>query len=475
MADSLPPYGVTPTGFNTKSFQSIKLAFQQRLYEAFGTIRIDEESVFGQLIGVNTEPLAEEWLALESVFNSLNPNTATDFSLDNIAAYIGIKRLEATATTVVAQLTGVNQTIIPVGSEATAVNVNTVFKLDSQVVLSNLACLAASVDFNFIEGNIYTATINEHVYSYTAQPLDVRATVINALAALINTAAIGVTASLSNDALLVISNDTTKFSILLNVNMFIIYIQDNGNFTAVNKGDIALAAGALVNIQTPISGWISVNNSSPALTGRNLEIDDELRARRARSLKLAGAGTLDAIRARIMNIEGVTAATVSENSTNATVGGLPPHSFESLVLGGTNQLIANAIWGSKPAGIATYGNVTNTIIDKAGKNHTVYFSRPVKLYIYVNVALTKDVSLYPLDGDSVIKAAIVKQIMNLEVGEDVVYQSLYQSIYSVAGITAAVIQIGGSLVETPPVLASVNVVVGASQIAVSDVAKITVA
>jgi hypothetical protein len=60
------------------------------------------------------------------------------------------------------------------------------------------------------------------------------------------------------------------------------------------------------------------------------------------------------------------------------------------------------------------------------------------------------------------------------VGEDVVYQSLYQSIYSVPGITAAVIQIGGSLVETPPTLSSANVTVGASQIAVSDITKITV-
>jgi uncharacterized phage protein gp47/JayE len=474
MADTLPPFGVTATGFNTKSFNSIKLSLQQKLYEAFGTIRIDEESIFGQLIGVFTEPTADEWLALEAVYNSLNPNTATDFSLDNIAAYIGVKRLEATATTVEALLNGVNQTIVPAGSEAIAFGVNTVFKLNEQIVLSNLDCVGAKLDFVFVEGDIYSVTINGHVYSHTAAPLEVKATIIDALVNSINTAEIGVTASNINDILVIVSNNSEAFAILHNENMGFLSIDNYGDFTAVDKGDIPIAAGALITIQTPVSGWISLYNYTPGLTGRNLEIDDELRARRARSLKLAGAGTVDAIRARILNIEGVTAATVSENSTNVTVGGLPPHSFESLVLGGTNQLIANTIWGAKPAGIATYGNVTNTVIDQAGKNHTVYFSRPVKLYIYANITLTKDVGLYPIDGDAVIKDAIVKQITNLEVGEDVVYQSLYQSIYSVPGITAAVIQIGGSLVETPPTLSSANVTVGASQIAVSDITKITV-
>jgi uncharacterized phage protein gp47/JayE len=472
MTDS---YGVVPSGFNTKSFDEIRTSINQLLYEAFGTIRVDEESVFGQLIGVLTEPTAEEWLALESVYNSLNPNTATDFSLDNIAAYIGVKRLEATATTVEAFLTGVNQTVVPQGSEAVALGINTVFKLDNQVVLSNLGCSGIKLDFVFVEGNIYQLTISGHSYSRVAAPLEVKATVVNSLVSSINTSAIGVTATNVNDILTIIINDRTPINVTHNDNMFIVNVAQYANFTASDKGDIALPAGQLTIIQTPIGGWETVYNDSPGVIGRNLEIDDELRIRRERSLKLAGAGTVDAIRARVLNIEGVTAATVSENSTNATVDSLPAHSFETLVLGGLDQLIANAIWVTKPAGIATYGNVTNTIIDTAGKTHIVYFSRPVKLYIYVNVILTKDVSLYPINGDAVIKDAIAKQIMKLEVGEDVVYQSLYQSIYEVPGITAAVIQIGGSLVESPPALSSANVTVGSSQIAVSDITKITIA
>lgn len=473
MAESLIPYGMSAAGFNTKSFNQVKIDLQIKLYEAFGAIRIDEESVFGQLIGVFAEPTAQEWLALEAVYNSLNPDTATDFSLDNIAAYIGIKRLEATATTVIAQLTGVNQTIIPAGSEATAIPVNTVFKLNSEVVIDNAAFIGANLDLDFEVAKVYQVTINNNVFTYTAQPLNVKDTVIDALVSAINTAAIGVTASNSNDRLIILSNSSTTFKLLHNANLSIITITVNGNFTAVDKGAIALPAGALTNIQTPISGWQTITNASPGLIGRNLEIDDELRIRRTRSLKLAGAGTVDAIRARVLNITGVTATSIIENATNAIFGSIPPHSFETLVLGGADQDIANTIWQVKPAGIGTFGNVSLPVLDSAGKAHIVSFSRPVKLYIYATVTLTKN-ALYPLDGDLVIKNGIVKQIMGLEVGEDVIYQSLYQSIYDVPGIISAVIQIGGSLVEIPPVQTSSNVSVDVAQIAVSDITKINI-
>jgi uncharacterized phage protein gp47/JayE len=343
------------------------------------------------------------------------------------------------------------------------------------VVLSNLACEGTKLDFTLVEGSIYQVNINTHIYNHTAAPLEVKATVVNALVVSINTAAIGVTASNINDILTIVSNNNQTFNILHNENMAFVTIAGYGDFTATDKGDIPIAAGTLINIQTPIGGWVSVYNYSPGLTGRNLEIDDELRIRRERSLKLAGSGTIDAIRARVLNVAGVTATSVVENITNATVDGIPAHGFETLVLGGTDQLIANAIWSCKPAGIPTYGNIHITVIDAADKTQMVNFSRPVKLYIYANIALTKDVSLYPVNGDALIKAGIVNQIMSLEVGEDVVYQSLYQSIYNVPGITAAVIQIGGSLVEILPTLSSANVVVGTAQVAVSDIAKITVA
>jgi uncharacterized phage protein gp47/JayE len=475
MADPIN-FGVTATGFNKKTFNDIKTDLQTKLYETFGAIRVDEESVFGQLIGVFSEPTSLEWLALESVYNSLNPDTASGFSLDNIVAYIGLKRLEATATTVVGQLIGLNQTIIPAGSEATAIGVNTVFKLDTDVTLTNLGCMAITLDLEYQDNTLYSVTINNtNIFSYTSQPLDVKATVIDALALAINNGDIGVTAGNINNILVISSNNNIHFSLSHNANLSILALTNNGNFTAVDKGNIPLQSGALTNIQTPVSGWVAVNNNNAGITGRNLETDDELRIRRTKSLKVVGSGTIDAIRARLLNISNVTAASITENINDVTSSeGLPPHSFEALVLGGSDQDIGDTIWSAKPAGIKTYGNVAVNVVDTAGKTQIVNFSRPVKLYIYASIVLTKNMSLYPLDGDSRIKDGIVKQIMALDVGEDVIYQSLYQTVYSIPGVTAATIQIGGSLVETPPTLSSANVVVAASQIAVSDINKINI-
>ncbi len=472
-------YGVTSTGFNAKSFDDIKLSLQEKIVEAFGTIRVNEDSNVGQLISTFTEPTAEEWLALQGVYNSMNPNTATDFSLDNIVSYIGLKRLEATATTFLAELRGVNQTIIPAGSEIIIPSINEVFKLDSQVVLSNTACVRIDLDLDFVVGGVYNIIINNRLFSYTAQPLNVKATVLDALALAIDNAQIGVTANnVVGDYLEIQENNLNLINVTFSSNIRIDDVYKLAQFTAVNKGDIAVAVDEEIEIQTPISGWTEVSDNQPSITGRNIETDDELRIRRSSSLKLAGAGTIDAIRARILNVTGVTAATITENITNTTVGNLPPHSFESLVLGGDNQLIANAIWATKPAGIASIGNVANNIIDASGKIQVVYFSRPVKLYIFVSIVLTKDDNLYPTNGNDVIKQSIAKQINELQVGQTVVYQSLYQSVYKVPGVTSAVIRIGSSLVENPivpPTLSSENIVPAASQIAVTDLTKITIA
>jgi hypothetical protein len=56
-------------------------------------------------------------------------------------------------------------------------------------------------------------------------------------------------------------------------------------------------------------------------------------------------------------------------------------------------------------------------------------------------------TLTQLMVNDVIKSGLVAQIRMLNVSDDVIYQSLYKSVYSVSGIESAVITIGGTLVE----------------------------
>jgi uncharacterized phage protein gp47/JayE len=204
---------------------------------------------------------------------------------------------------------------------------------------------------------------------------------------------------------------------------------------AVNTGPVIALAGTLTKIKTPITGWSGVTNLADALVGTNIETDPELRARRERSVSVAAQAVIDAIYAAVANVPGVEQVAVLENDTNATDGnGLPPHSFAVIASGGTEQDIADQIWLKKPAGITTFGDIAVVVEDSQGFPHTMNFSRPTEIPIFVEVNLTTIPGEYPVDGDDQIKQAIVDYAnLNFVLGDDVIYSRLYTPINSVPG------------------------------------------
>jgi uncharacterized phage protein gp47/JayE len=79
--------------------------------------------------------------------------------------------------------------------------------------------------------------------------------------------------------------------------------------------------------------------------------------------------------------------------------GLPGKSFEIVVNdnnGQANNLdIAQAIYGSKPAGIQTFGSQTVQIADDFGNPYLINFSRPTEVPFYVVVTLQTDLTTNP--------------------------------------------------------------------------------
>lgn len=470
-------YGVTETGFVRKTFDEIREDLGTSLIETYGPLDLTDESWAGNFRDIFSEDVSLLWYCAEAINNANSPDTATGTALDNIASINNIVRQDTTATTVTAQITGTNQTLIPANSQASAIGIPTFFNLTQDIVITNLACLKVQIDVTNIIEPSYILVINSTNITYMTQVDDTKTIIVDGLVNQINTAAIGVTASNVGDILNIESDISTElFSIYIQDGLTVLNITTNANFVAVDKGFIPLPAETLTTIQTPISGWISITNAESGITGRDRETDTELRLRRRESVKLGGAGTVEAIRARLLNVPGVTAVSITENTDLIVVDGIPAKSFQALVLGGLDQDIGDAIWKAKPAGIKAFGNVDVIVTDSTGKEQLVQFSRPVNLYIYVNIDITEDgTNMFPINGVEVITENIANQINLLNVNEDVIYQSLYRSIYSVQGIQAATITIGGTLIElTVPALASANVTVGVAQIAVIDNSKITV-
>jgi uncharacterized phage protein gp47/JayE len=238
--------------------------------------------------------------------------------------------------------------------------------------------------------------------------------------------------------------------------------------TAEVTGPTQVLAGTLTVIETPVTGLTAVTNVEDGTLGRNLETDAELRIRRAETLQKAGAAAIDAIRARLLDLSGVTDVIAFENDTLVTdLAGRPAKSFEMVVNGGDEQLIADTIWAAKAGGIRTYGSETTSVTDSQGIARQINWSRPtlVPIYLIVNIIKTNQ---FPAGGAAEVQSRIVANGNSLGIGNDViVYPGL---ILSVAGIPG-IIDIDILVSKNPTPTLSDNIDILPNEIAVFDLTR----
>lgn len=183
-------------------------------------------------------------------------------------------------------------------------------------------------------------------------------------------------------------------------------------FDATETGPVACAENALV-ISGAVSGWNSIVENAEGVLGRNIETDAELRLRRAAEIANPGSASVPGIAADILNnVPDVISAYVVENSTDATVDSIPPHSIEVIVYGPSSPsaaddlAVAEQIFASKAAGIGTYGNTDNFLTDSQGYDHEIFFTRPV--VVPLEIAIEVDVLAGEYAGDTALAEAIAE-------------------------------------------------------------------
>lgn len=469
--------GLTESGFSPETYSEIANNVFSELKDKLGPINTNDASVIGQTVNVFAIELAKVWYAASEVFNSNFVDTARGVHLDGKALERGIIRLQSTKSTVLATLTGNNQIIIPSGSQISGFGVNTIFSLDEDVVLSNTLCFGAVIEVNNVDLDEYKIILENQNVIYQKQAGDGLHDILTGLSGIINSNWTDIEALISGDYLIIQSTSEEPFdNTYISEGLSLVTITTKAKFTALESGFIPAAAKSLNIINTPVFGWLSVINEEAADTGRDLESDQQLKARIYTTFDATGTATVPAVKARLRNVQGVRSVSVNENNTNVQQGDLPPKSVECVILGGDDNDIAQTVWAVKGGGIEYVGNTTVTIVDSENQVQQVKFSRPVNLYIFVKVQLNlSSGGYYPDDGDERIKQSILDQINKLELNQDVLYQSFYSSVYDVGGVISANITCGGTLIESEiPALTASNINVGSSQIAVSDLTKIII-
>jgi len=481
--------GLSSTGFLKKTLDEVKSEIEEALKTQIGEfINLLPGSVFSQIVGIVSERESLLWDLAEEVYNSQYPDTADGVSLDNVVSLTGTERIAARKSRILEQiLFGTVGTLIPAGTIFDVPgNPTARFETDADVTLIAGTDEVQTITFSAVpdSGTWKLSFDGEEtaVLPFNANAAAVQAA-LNALAGLTG---VTVTGSFAGGFVITFAGADGKqaqplvafaLNTLLNgvtaVTPTIVETtpgvpQGQVSMTAEDFGPIPAFQGTLTNIVTPVTGLTSTKNLADAVVGRDIESDAELRLRRKNELQKAGAGTVEAIRAKLLEVEGVTQAIVFENDDMIPdIDGRDPKSFEAFVQGGDDQDIADAIWLAKGAGIKTVGTEAETVIDSQGLARSINFSRPTIVPIFINIEVTKDFSA-PSNVATLVRDALASYVNSLQIGQDVVvYPSLIIQLQGIPGIVD--VRIGVNTTGSPPLTGSdSNIAIGVAEVAKVD-------
>lgn len=384
-------YGLLSTGFVAEPLAQELADEQAALQAQFGAdIDLSANGPFGQLAGIFSERLATLWQLGQAVYTAAYPDTATGSALDDVSSITGCVRLPANKSQDWVVGVGAVSTVVPVGTVLTSTPNSNSFTTSAAGTIQTLsAWLTATTYVAFTAAGLSAGSLVTNVG--------------NIYACII--AGLSTSGPTGTGATIV---DGTCIWRYLGAGTAAVGIPVLGSTT----GPLTAPAGLLTTIATPVAGLTSVVNPIDASPGRAIETDAALRVRRASLLQASGTAPVQALRAALLKVAGVTTAFVYENPLDVADGnGRPPHSVECVVQGGAALAVATAIWNSKAAGVNTFGGTAQNVTDPAtGTVYPINLTIPTYLQIYVAVTVKKG-STYVTGGagSAAVQAAIVAE------------------------------------------------------------------
>lgn len=396
-------YGPTTAGFVSKPLTTIleelDAALRGILGDSAGTEpdgSIPLRSAAGQLKVLIADREAAMWDLLQAVCASLDPSQATEAQLDALASLTGTVRNQASYSTVDVVCVGTNGTVLPSGRIVREVDTLAQFESTADGTINTLTAWAVSTAYDVGQLVRTSTTVPSRIYYCTV-------------------------AGVSDGSL----PPTDEDAAVIDGTVTWLFVAEGtaalvASCQAVESGPIGATAGSLTDIFTPVDGWTSAVNPLDAAAGSDVETDPTFRARRDAELAGQGGSTPSGILAAVSRVNSgstdplhqpPTAVKVFYNDTDyVDANGLPAHSVEVLVQGGTTADIAQAIFDAIGAGTASYGNTTSNIVDTEGRAQTVNWSRPVEVPIYVTAVVRYDSSAWPEGSEALVAEAAVSAL-----------------------------------------------------------------
>ena len=431
-------YGVTPQGFVPKRLDVITKEIHKDLTKGLGVdTTLNPQSFLNVLVTGFADKIAELWELTQDVYLSQYPSFAEGQSLDNAVQYGGIRRLNEQPTYYPMHCTGIDGTIIPVGTVlSSTTNPAVQFKTYAPGVIGRSSFNRVSIKIAALQNAVYTIGINGDLYSAPGGRDETA--ILQQLADGINgpeyTAQV-------KDGLLIIADTSLQrgSTLLLSENLTTENVTSIVNFGSEEIGKISLPDETITKIVKNVEGFISCTNLIPPIYGRERETDVELRQSYIRRIALRSDRMIESIESAIVdNVQGIITVKAYENDSNVwDEEGRPPHSIEIVADGGGEMEIAREILRKKAGGIQTHGNVKVEVPDLFGKTIPIRFNRPQFVYIWIRVVLTVGRSQpFPPNYADLVKDSLIGQTKALNVGDSVFPQKYIGDIYQcVAGVS----------------------------------------
>lgn len=449
-------YGITPrTSDEILDLMNERLL--SNLSEALGepvVIDTSESSEVGRLNRIFSDRLAALWQETEDIEGSFYISDAFGVSLSKLALLVGFVRKSSTYSVGEIRAFGDDKTVVPAETTYASIRGEEFINI-SDYELTLEACLSfnTTVGVNKI-GREYAITIDLKKYSIISSTDDhyqILSSLASALAAE-PTVTVTLSSDLDEDSFLTVTKIQAPNTVLpmkVEVSSLLLpnTVQVEQQVRAKNKGVVFGDADTVIEILNTVSGLESVYNPSDFELGADMETDDELRARIVNEYHSVGSGTVTSIEAKLGARETVRSVRVDENRLFVTnSGGVPAKSYEVVVAHvEDDEVIAQAIWDTKPASISTHGTTTVVIKDTKGDDQSVKFTNATEKYAHIKVqykTTTDEGELFPVDGEQIIKDAVTEEGDTYQINQDVIGKRFYAPIFeNVEGVSELIVQV----------------------------------
>lgn len=212
---------------------------------------------------------------------------------------------------------------------------------------------------------------------------------------------------------------------------------------ALEAGKIGNTEENTITIMTQVLiGITKISNPGAAVGGKDVENDSELRQRFLERVDRINSFSCDGIRNYVVNNSTVDRCQVLENETDEyDAGGRPPHSYEIIVTGETDENMFQVIQDYKLAGIRTWGDIRRKI-----GNITYGFSRATVKDLYVKIDITASKEYWRAQNIDKIKKALISYVDNVDVASIVyIWKLIGETYQNSEGIINLGVQLGDSM------------------------------